>query len=172
MYNADYVTLTQMAKWFGPHGYNSPSSFIGVGKNDTVPIALAYNNAASDWIALNVLQLSPGTVMVEALQVKLAKKLKRHGFEVVLVPMPFARDFSGSLHCVTCPLHRGRQLMHHGTRRRRVFPRRADLLQHMGDISTAAKPSSQVGEQLESLELIDFLKEVQGNFESGPRRRP
>ena len=150
-----------MAKWFGPHGYTSPFSFIGIGKNDTVPIELAYNDAASDWIALNVLQLSPRTVMVEALQTKLAKKLTRHGFKVIEVPMPFARDFSGSLHCVTCPLHRHRKKRAQRTHRRRFFPFQDGLVQTIMDMSPQARPDSLVGRKLADYDLKKFLKKAQ-----------
>ena len=46
--------------------------------------------------------------MVEAEQAHIAKKLEGAGFEVIRVRFPYARDFAGSLHCATCPLHRNR----------------------------------------------------------------
>jgi hypothetical protein len=106
------LTLDQMEEFFSPHGYNiSSDSFIGVSEEDLVPIKTSFVPChASNWLAMNVLQVSPTTVLVEKQQVKIAAKLRAHGFEVVPVHLPFTRDFSGSLHCVAAPLSRERRM--------------------------------------------------------------
>lgn len=104
LFHRDKISLKQMDDLFAPLGYDT---FIGVSAADVVPVEMEFNNGASSDIAFNVFQVSASTIMVEAKQTLLAHILESHGFEVIKVPFPYARDFAGSLHCATCPLHRG-----------------------------------------------------------------
>lgn len=107
LYNKDSLSRATMQELFAPHGYDGPDPFIGVGMEDFVPVKTAINpEVASNCIAMNLLQLSSETVVVEATQVHLKEILESHGFEVMTVSMPWTRDFGGSLHCATCPLNR------------------------------------------------------------------
>eukprot|EP00928_Gymnodinium_smaydae_P037163 TRINITY_DN25838_c0_g1_i2.p1 TRINITY_DN25838_c0_g1~~TRINITY_DN25838_c0_g1_i2.p1 ORF type:complete len:457 (-),score=2.62 TRINITY_DN25838_c0_g1_i2:7-1275(-) len=108
LFNADWVTLDKMREYFGPYGYTNENAFIGITRDDIVPTRAHFLPVASQYIAMNVLQLSSSTVIVEAAQTKIANKLRSHGFEVLSVSLPYTRDFAGGLHCVTAPLFRAR----------------------------------------------------------------
>ena len=61
---------------------------------------------ASKWIGMNVLSLSPDTVVVDDIQIELATQLEKNGFNVVKTPMRHSRTLGGGFHCVTCDIER------------------------------------------------------------------
>ena len=103
LYLKERISHAQMKKKFGPHGY---TVFIGVSYRDFVHMDAPVNNMASMAIAMNLLQISEESLVIEEKQERLGNILESHGFAVHRIPFPFARDFSGSLHCATCPLDR------------------------------------------------------------------
>jgi scyllo-inosamine-4-phosphate amidinotransferase 1 len=62
--------------------------------------------AASKWIALNLLSLSPELVVVERRQTPLMRALARHGIEALPIQLRHARTMKGGPHCVTLDLAR------------------------------------------------------------------
>ena len=99
-----------MEKIFGPYGYTA-DSFIGIQSKDLVKVGAPFMPGTSQYIGMNLLQLSSTTVVVEEKQTRIAKKLEAHGFEVLRVKLPYARDFGGSFHCITMPLYREREVL-------------------------------------------------------------
>lgn len=61
---------------------------------------------SSKWLSMNVLSLSPDTVICEAEEKPLHDLLDKLGFEVLTVPFRNVYEFGGSLHCATWDLHR------------------------------------------------------------------
>jgi len=61
---------------------------------------------ASVWIGFNMLSISPETIIVDPIQVKLKEQLIASGFEVLDVPMRQGRTLGGGQHCTTLDLHR------------------------------------------------------------------
>jgi glycine amidinotransferase/scyllo-inosamine-4-phosphate amidinotransferase 1 len=61
---------------------------------------------ASKWIALNMLVVSPDTVIVDRNQPALIKTLERHKFTVVPQELRHSRTLGGGFHCVTLDLWR------------------------------------------------------------------
>lgn len=70
------------------------------------------------WLAVNMLNLDPGTLCVEAEEVRLADQLVGLGFEIVPVPFRAVAPFGGGLHCATVDIERDGVLEDY-------FPRRA-----------------------------------------------
>jgi len=62
---------------------------------------------ASKWIALNMLSINPQTVIVDAAQTVLIKRLEQHGLTVVPASLRHSRTLGGGFHCVTLDLCRG-----------------------------------------------------------------
>jgi scyllo-inosamine-4-phosphate amidinotransferase 1 len=62
--------------------------------------------AASKWIALNLLSLSPELVVVEQRQTALMRALARHGIQSLPIQLRHARTMKGGPHCVTLDLVR------------------------------------------------------------------
>lgn len=60
----------------------------------------------SPWLAVNMLNLDPGTICVEENEVRLAEQLVEHDFEVVPVPFRAVGPFGGGLHCATVDICR------------------------------------------------------------------
>ncbi|GGN76635.1 glycine amidinotransferase [Actinoplanes lobatus] len=60
----------------------------------------------SPWLAVNILNLDPRTVCVEAEEVRLAEQLDGLGMEVVPVPFRAVGPFGGGLHCATVDIWR------------------------------------------------------------------
>jgi len=58
-------------------------------------------SAASKWIALNLLSLSPELVVVEEHQVPLMRALARHGIESLPIALRHTRTMKGGPHCVS-----------------------------------------------------------------------
>lgn len=56
---------------------------------------------ASKWIAMNTLSLDPQTVIVDADQIELIKRIERHGITVVPHRLRHSRTLGGGFHCVT-----------------------------------------------------------------------
>jgi len=61
---------------------------------------------SSRWLAMNVLSLSPRTVVCESSEHALHELLDSHGFEVLVVPFRHVYAFGGSLHCATWDVRR------------------------------------------------------------------
>lgn len=58
------------------------------------------------WLAVNMFNLDPGTIFVEAEEVRLAEQLSGYGFEVIPVPFRAVAPFGGGLHCATVDIER------------------------------------------------------------------
>jgi glycine amidinotransferase/scyllo-inosamine-4-phosphate amidinotransferase 1 len=56
---------------------------------------------ASKWIAMNTLSIDPQTVIVDADQTELIKRIERHGITVVPHRLRHSRTLGGGFHCVT-----------------------------------------------------------------------
>jgi scyllo-inosamine-4-phosphate amidinotransferase 1 len=62
---------------------------------------------ASKWIALNMLSIDPKTVIVDADQLDLIKRLEDVGMDVIPKKLRHSRTLGGGFHCVTLDLVRG-----------------------------------------------------------------
>jgi N-dimethylarginine dimethylaminohydrolase len=62
---------------------------------------------ASKWIALNMFSVNPSTVIVDAAQTALIRKLEQHGMTVIPMTLRHSRTLGGGFHCVTLDLDRG-----------------------------------------------------------------
>ena len=56
---------------------------------------------ASKWIGMNCLSISPDTVIVDALQTEIIKKIEGHGITVIPHTLRHSRTLGGGYHCVT-----------------------------------------------------------------------
>ena len=56
---------------------------------------------ASKWIAMNMLVLDPETVIIDAAQTELIKKLKSKGIDSIPLTLSHCRTLGGGFHCVT-----------------------------------------------------------------------
>ena len=56
---------------------------------------------ASKWIGMNTLSIDPETVIVDADQTELIKKIERHGITVIPHRLRHSRTLGGGFHCVT-----------------------------------------------------------------------
>lgn len=56
---------------------------------------------ASKWIGMNTLSIDPETVIVDAAQTELIKKIERYGITVVPHTLRHSRTLGGGFHCVT-----------------------------------------------------------------------
>lgn len=63
-------------------------------------------SAASNWIALNLLSLSPELVAIEEHQLPLMRVLARHGIESIPIALRHTRTMKGGPHCVSLDLVR------------------------------------------------------------------
>lgn len=61
---------------------------------------------ASKWIGLNMLSVSPDTVVVDKNQTKIIDDLVNAGFKVIPLELRHSRTLGGGFHCVTLDLHR------------------------------------------------------------------
>ena len=61
---------------------------------------------ASKWIGLNMLSVSPDTVIVDKNQTKIIDDLVNAGFKVIPLELRHSRTLGGGFHCVTLDLHR------------------------------------------------------------------
>ena len=61
---------------------------------------------ASKWIGMNVLSLSPETLIIDVIQEDLIEKIRAFGFEIITTEMRQSRTLGGGFHCVTCDLER------------------------------------------------------------------
>jgi glycine amidinotransferase len=61
---------------------------------------------SSKWLSMNVLSLSPTTVVCEEQEHPLHEMLDRLGFEVLTVPFRHVFEYGGSLHCATWDVRR------------------------------------------------------------------
>ena len=61
---------------------------------------------SSKWLSMNILSISPSTVICEENEGPLHDLLDKHGFEVITVPFRNVYEFGGSLHCATWDVNR------------------------------------------------------------------
>jgi N-dimethylarginine dimethylaminohydrolase len=61
---------------------------------------------ASKWIAMNMLSISPDTVIVDQAQTQLITTLENHGLTVIPHCLRHSRTLGGGFHCVTLDLWR------------------------------------------------------------------
>ena len=73
---------------------------------DVVPQSFHEYPYASKWIALNMLSLSPDTVIMDADQPELIKTLEKSKFTVIPHRLRHSRTLGGGFHCVTLDLVR------------------------------------------------------------------
>ena len=66
------------------------------------------NLMSSPWAGLNVLSISPKTVLVDKRQTNLIKKLEKEKFNVIGVRLRHAYTMLGGLHCCTLDTHRNK----------------------------------------------------------------
>lgn len=88
---------------------NCPRVFQGWDKiwvDDVVAQGFYQYPYASKWIALNMLAVSPDTVICDRHQTDLIKQMERHGMTVVPHELRHSRTLGGGFHCVTLDLVR------------------------------------------------------------------
>ena len=61
---------------------------------------------ASEWIGMNVLSISPDSVIVPQEEVGLIREIEKHGVSVAPIRMRHMRTLAGGPHCVSCDLVR------------------------------------------------------------------
>ena len=61
---------------------------------------------ASKWIGLNMLAVTPSTVIIDWHQIHLRQQLESYGIETIPLPMRHSRTLGGGFHCVTLDLVR------------------------------------------------------------------
>ncbi|SDT80592.1 arginine deiminase family protein [Actinoplanes derwentensis] len=61
---------------------------------------------SSRWLSMNVLSISPDTIICEDSEVGVHRLLRAEGFEVITVPFRNVYEFGGSLHCATWDVRR------------------------------------------------------------------
>ena len=68
---------------------------------DCVPQNFHHYPYASKWIGLNMLSISPDTVIVDAAQTHIHRELEKRGINVVPLTLRHSRTLGGGFHCVT-----------------------------------------------------------------------
>jgi len=61
---------------------------------------------ASKWIALNMFSVNPSTVIVDAAQTNLIRRIEQQGMTVIPMTLRHSRTLGGGFHCVTLDLER------------------------------------------------------------------
>jgi len=61
---------------------------------------------SSYWLSMNLLSLSPTTVVIEENEIPLYDLLSEHGFDPITVPMRHMYDYGGAIHCSTWDIKR------------------------------------------------------------------
>jgi len=79
---------------------------IYIQESDIVPRDFYEYPYASAWIAVNMLAISPTTVIVDDIQHKIITMLEKKNFNVIPVPLRHSRTLGGGFHCVTLDLER------------------------------------------------------------------
>jgi glycine amidinotransferase/scyllo-inosamine-4-phosphate amidinotransferase 1 len=74
--------------------------------NDCVPRDFYQYPYASKWIGLNLLVVSPDTVIVDAIQSHLIQALEANKFTVIPLHLRHSRTLGGGFHCTTLDLVR------------------------------------------------------------------
>ena len=88
---------------------NMPESLKGWDKiyvHEVNPTPYTNHPMASNWIALNMLSISPDTVIMDQHQPELIKRIESYGITVVPSELRHSRSLGGGFHCVTLDLHR------------------------------------------------------------------
>jgi N-dimethylarginine dimethylaminohydrolase len=88
---------------------NCPRMFRGWKKiyvDDVVAQDFYQYPYASKWIALNMFSINPSTVVVDAAQTGLIRKLEQNGMTVIPMTLRHSRTLGGGFHCVTLDLER------------------------------------------------------------------
>lgn len=89
--------------------YNCPEAFATWEKiwvHDVVPQDFYQYPYASKWIGLNMLSITPDTVIVDAAQTQLIRTLEQHKINTVPLTLRHSRTLGGGFHCVTLDLFR------------------------------------------------------------------
>jgi hypothetical protein len=74
--------------------------------DDCVPQSFYEYPYASKWIGLNTLSIDPTTIIVDAAQTDLIRRLEKRGITVVPHTLRHSRTLGGGFHCVTLDLWR------------------------------------------------------------------
>merc|ERR1719393_640987 len=61
---------------------------------------------SSYWLSMNLLSISPTTMVIEENEIPLYNLLRSHGFDPITVPMRHMYEFGGAIHCCTWDLQR------------------------------------------------------------------
>ena len=69
--------------------------------DDCVPQGFYQYPYASKWIGLNMLSIDSSTVIVDAAQTELIRKIQKHKIEVIPLTLRHSRTLGGGFHCVT-----------------------------------------------------------------------
>jgi N-dimethylarginine dimethylaminohydrolase len=89
---------------------NCPNIFNGwdiIWANEMVPGPFWHYPYASKWIGMNMLSVTPDTVICDIDQLDLIKQMEQRNIQVIPLPMRHARTLGGGFHCVTLDLLRG-----------------------------------------------------------------
>ena len=98
MLRADKITEQNCPKIF--------QSWEKIWVKDVVPQDFHQYPWASDWIAMNLLSISPDTVIMDANQKDLRRDLETRGITVIPHRLRHSRTLGGGYHCVTLDLWR------------------------------------------------------------------
>jgi N-dimethylarginine dimethylaminohydrolase len=79
---------------------------IKIHENDIVPTRFHNYPYASNYIALNLLSLSPNKVICDPRQLHIRDKLEAHGIETIGVHLRHSRTLGGGHHCTTLDIYR------------------------------------------------------------------
>lgn len=100
--NPDRPILEGEDRLFRDNGWELVDAPRPASSNDEMPELCQ----SSMWLSMNVLSLSPETVVCEASELALHELLDGLGFEVLVVPFRGVYEFGGSLHCATWDVRR------------------------------------------------------------------
>jgi glycine amidinotransferase len=100
--NPERPILDSEAALFKANGWRFVDAPQPVSTNDEMPAFCQ----SSKWLAMNLLSLSPTTVVVEAGEKPLIRMMKGLGFHVIDLPFRDVFEFGGSLHCATWDVRR------------------------------------------------------------------
>ena len=109
LYCAARITLEAVHGIMRHCGYEDRAGYIAVHEEDMCDVGLFApdQDFASVFIGMNLLAVAEDTLVVEASQTGLIRKLEDHGFTCIPVSYPHMRSMGGGVHCTTLPLARG-----------------------------------------------------------------
>ncbi|MGC5033662.1 hypothetical protein [Micromonospora sp. DT229] len=100
--NPDRPLKEEEAEFFAKNGWEFLDAPEASCSNDEMP----RHCQSSRWLSMNVLSVSPDTVICEEAEHDLHRLLERRGFNVIAVPFRNVYEFGGSLHCATWDVRR------------------------------------------------------------------